>query len=233
MRRPRTFPSLIALAAFTVAATLGACAKTGTFDIAELPVDTADARITALLDHVKVLSDRPQVPGYERSCEDGYGCVFGTAWKDVDRNGCDTRNDVLARQLTDVVFKPGTRQCAVAAGDLRDPYTGKLIHFIRSDGGAVEIDHVYPLAMAWDMGADTWVEDRRIDFANDQANLLATGRAANRSKSDKGPAEWTDKVAPDRRCAYVKRFLEIALGYDLPITQADADSIRSTASKCS
>lgn len=238
--RPRGFPSFIALLAFAAAATVGACAANSTVDFERLP-QTTEPRITVMLDQVKTVSARPQTPGYDRSCSPGDGCVFGPAWSDDHNgldghNGCDTRNDVLKRQLTKVVLRTVPRGCsAVAAGDLVDPYTGATIHFIKSNGGAVEIDHVYPLALAWAMGANGWVPQRRVDFANDQANLVATAKAINRAKSDKGPAEWLadDDFPAQYHCAYAVQILTIALGYDLPITDADVDAIRSTAGSCS
>jgi hypothetical protein len=229
--KPVGRPSFVALIAFTVAAAIGACAANPTIDVQRIPQQT-DQTILAMLDHVTIENQRPQPAGYDRDCGTGNGCVFGHAWADVDGNGCDQRNDVLARQLTDVVFRPGSR-CVVVAGQLRDPYTGALITFEKAKGGAIEIDHIYPLALAWDMGANAWPTDRRIEFANDQANLAATARAVNRTKSDKGPAEWLPKVAPTLQCTYAKRFLTVALGYKLPITKPDADAIRSTATHCS
>ena len=86
--------------------------------------------------------------GYERE-------VFGQAWADVDRNGCDTRNDILRRDLTAYVLKAGTRGCLVLRGSLRRPYTGTTIAFVRGEGTSawVQIDHVVALSDAWQKGA--------------------------------------------------------------------------------
>lgn len=232
--KPRGLPSLIALTVFALGAAVVACANAHQRpDITRLPAHT-DQAVLQMLDRIPVVPDRPNPPGYDRDCGPGSGCVFGTPWTDDHRgtdghNGCDTRNDVLRRQLTDVVLRPGSNRCAVSSGTLRDPYTGALVAYGK---GTIEIDHVLPLALAWDLGADEWTPDRRIDFANDQANLLAATRAVNRSKSDKGPAEWLPHVEATRQCDYAKRFLTVALGYKLPITRADADAIRSTATNC-
>lgn len=188
-----------------------------------------DESIMQMLDHAQVVNERPNPPGYDRDCGPGDGCVFGTAWKDVDRNGCDTRNDVLGMQLTEVVFKPGTRQCKVKSGKLRDPYSGNNLLYPQEP---VEVDHVMPLAYAWDMGAVGWTVEQRTRFANDPLNLLATSRGNNRAKSDKSPAEWIGHVAPTERCGYADRFLTVALAYHLPITRADADSLRAAAARC-
>jgi hypothetical protein len=224
----RTLPNLLLLAVVAIAAGGVAWSRSAPAEPLKPPAHQ-DQSILLMLDHVQVVDDRPNPTGYDRNCEPGDGCVFGTAWKDVDRNGCDTRNDVLGKQLTDVVFKPGTRQCKVKSGKLRDPYTGNNLLFPTDP---VEIDHVFPLAYAWDMGADGWTVERRTQFANDPVNLLATSRTNNRSKSDKPPAEWIGHVAPTERCNYADHFLTAALAYQLPITRADADAIRSAARNC-
>jgi hypothetical protein len=77
---------------------------------------------------------------------------FGPAWYDVDLNSCDTRNDALARDLAQVVYR-GKSRCRVAKGTLKDPYTGKTINFVQGKtSSAVQIDHVVALADAWRTG---------------------------------------------------------------------------------
>lgn len=99
---------------------------------------------------------------------------FGTRWKDVDANGCDTRNDILARDLKQIVLRTGS-SCVVATGTLKDPYTGKTIEFVRgvSTSIAVQIDHIVALAAAWRTGARGWTPKRRLAYANDRLVLLA------------------------------------------------------------
>jgi hypothetical protein len=227
----RGFPSLLALASFATVATVVFAFSTHAHpDLQRLPTRT-DETVVLMLSKVQTIPSRPNPDGYERDCDQGKGCVFGHAWSDVDHNGCDTRNDVLAKQLSSVVFRPGTHQCVVVAGELRDPYTGALIKFEKAHASAVQIDHIFPLSLAWDMGANTWSQDRRTEFANDQANLLAVDGPANMAKGDSGPAEWMP-INATFRCEYLKKFLTVALGYGLPITRADADSIRHTATRC-
>lgn len=198
----------------------------------------ADSSITRLLDRVTTVAKRPNPAGYDRSCKKGHGCVFGPAWTDSHsgrggHDGCDTRNNVLAAQLDDETFKPRTHGCVVLTGTLDDPYTGKRIEFRKSNANAVQIDHLVPLAYAWDMGANTWTPERRIDFANDQQrNLLAVAGSANQSKGDGGPGEWLP-ANKTYRCDYVKKFLDVATYYDLTITAADKAAIRTTARTCS
>jgi hypothetical protein len=197
------------------------------------PAIPADPSLAA----VRTVDVRPDVPGYDRGCGAGEGCVFGPSWTDdhagVDgHDGCDTRNNVLQRQLHDLRFRPGTHDCVVVAGTLDDPYTGRVLTFAKAEASKVQIDHLFPLALAWDMGASTWTRERRVDFANDVAlNLLAVDGGANASKGDRGPGEWMP-IARGFRCEYVERFVRVAVAYDLAITTADADSVRHTLGTC-
>ncbi|MCW2946985.1 MAG: hypothetical protein JWR24_3702 [Actinoallomurus sp.] len=152
---------------------------------------------------------------------------FGPAWKDVDDNGCDTRDDILARDL-DKVQKRGT--CVVVAGDLHDPYTGKAIIFAKAHAFQVQIDHVFPLGLAWKMGADHWSEDKRTELANDRGNLLAVWSRPNEQKSDKGPAEWQPRK--DFQCTYAEKLIAVAHEYDLSVTRADHSELETMLRTC-
>lgn len=192
--------------------------------------------VEELLAQVRIVPSRPDPGGYDRSCRRGHACVFGPAWTDDHHgagghDGCDTRNNVLAAQLRDVAHRPGS-SCVVIRGTLDDPYTGDTINWTKTHASAVQVDHVYPLALAWDMGAVGWPAQRRVDFANDQRrNLLAVDARANESKGDQGPATWLP-INRTFRCSYVARFLEVAIAYELPITRSDAVSVRHTARGC-
>lgn len=152
---------------------------------------------------------------------------FGQRWKDTDHNGCDQRNDVLARDLVEV-RKRG--RCIVLSGLLHDPYSGKDITFDKSDAAEVQIDHLYPLALAWRMGADDWSEDRREAFANDHDNLLAVWGTPNRQKSDSGPGEW--KPQRSFQCAYAVRYVAVAAEYRLPVSRGDHDALAGFLDRC-
>jgi len=161
--------------------------------------------------------------------------AFGPAWADTDRNGCDTRNDVLRRDLTAVVTKPGTNGCVVLSGTLHDPYTGRTIAFERGSASslAVQIDHRVPLAYAWRHGAASWTPKQRELFANDQVtNLVAVDGPANEEKSDSGPAEWMPANTGDT-CSYAVSFVTVATKWHLSIATADERALARTLTTCS
>lgn len=146
--------------------------------------------------------------------------AFGPRWADVDRNGCDTRNDILQRDLDDVTFRSGTKKCVVIAGVLDDPYTGERVQFTKAKASAVQIDHVFPLAAAWRLGAADWNEMERTRFANDPINLVAVDGSANMSKGAKLPSEW---MPPNKanECWYAAQIAQVAVEYDLAVPPID------------
>lgn len=204
------------------AATPSSSSAPHTSSVESQPVSptTPSQDIAALLAGITAVKTLPNVPGYERSCGPGKGCVFGPAWKDVDRTGCDTRNRVLATQLRNPVFKPGTRNCKVVSGTLDDPYGATTLSYPGSGQRGVEIDHIFPLARAWDAGAASWPVEDRERFANDLDNLQATSGVLNAAKGDSGPDSW---LPPNTKyaCEYVQRYLRVAAKYQLLITQSD------------
>ena len=164
--------------------------------------------------------------GYERD-------LFGAGWVDTDRNGCDTRNDVLARDLTGEEVEPGTRDCVVVSGTLADPYSGRTIAFRRGQGTSddVQVDHVVALSDAWQKGAQQWDDARRTQFANDPLNLLAVDGPLNAQKGDGDAATW---LPPARaaRCAYVARQVAVKVEYGLWMTRAEHDAIATVLEDC-
>lgn len=156
---------------------------------------------------------------------------FGQAWADVDRNGCDTRNDVLKRDLTAVAYRPGTRDCVVVAGTLADPYTGQTLLFSKDHAADVQIDHVVALSDAWQKGAAQWSAETRLAFANDPLNLLAADGGANMSKSDSDAASWLPKNKAFR-CAYVARQIAVKRKYAVSITLAEHDAMDLVLQSC-
>ncbi|GLE52027.1 HNH endonuclease family protein [Mycobacterium montefiorense] len=165
--------------------------------------------------------------------------AYGDAWDDDNgapggHNGCDTRDDILDRDLVDKTFV-AIKRCpsAVATGVLHDPYTNTTIAFQRGAkvGESVQIDHIVPLAYAWDMGAFGWSDPERLRFANDPANLLAVQGQANQDKGDLPPGLW---MPPNKAfaCQYAMQFIAVLRGYRLPVDQASAGALRQAASTC-
>jgi hypothetical protein len=156
---------------------------------------------------------------------------FGSAWTDVNHNGCDTRNDVLRRDLTSIRAEPGTHGCIVLSGLLLDPYSNQAVSFQRSDAFGVQIDHVVPLADAWDTGALAWKPRRRLRFANDPLNLLAVIGSENLSKGDSDAASWLPSYKP-YRCTYVSRQILVKARYHLWVTPAESRAMQRVMSNC-
>lgn len=158
---------------------------------------------------------------------------FGAAWADVDHNGCDTRNDILNRDLTDKTYKANTHDCVVASGVLQDPYTGTRIDFVRGQdtSTAVQIDHVVALSDAWQKGAQQLTEDERRNLANDPYNLLAVDGPSNQRKSDGDAATWLP-ANTGFRCEYVARQIGVKQKYRLWVTQAEHDAMANVLATC-
>jgi hypothetical protein len=190
----------------------------------ETPIDGDTGLVTAA-DQLASLPITPRAPrdGYSRD-------EFGQAWLDVDRNGCDTRNDILARDLDDIVVDA---RCRVLSGVLREPFTGDIVFFERGEqtSALVQIDHVVALSNAWQTGAQDIGEQRRIEFANDPLNLIAVSGRLNQQKGDSDAASW---LPPDRNywCEYVARQVGVKAHYSLSVTQAEHDQMARVLRSC-
>ena len=197
----------------------------------DVPAGTLDpAAATTALAALPV-AGKTSLDGYDRGCGEGEGCVFGPAWADVDRNGCDQRNDVLHRDLTAVQVREGTHDCVVVGGVLDDPYTGQTVTFVKADAAEVPIDHVVPLAAAWVQGAAGWPAEQRQAFANDLANLMATTRAANSAKGDSTAEEWVPDD-PSYGCSYASVIVTVKSRYALAVTPAESTALQSLLATC-
>lgn len=173
------------------------------------------------------------IPVKGRAAKDNYDRnEFGQAWLDVDRNGCDTRNDVLRRDLTAVEFTTGSK-CRIASGQLREPYVGQDIHFRRGSesSAAVQIDHVVALGDAWQKGAQQLTAKQRQSLANDPLNLIAVDGPANVKKSAGDAATWLP-ANKGFRCHYVARQISVKAAYRLWVTQAEKDAMKRVLDSC-
>jgi hypothetical protein len=191
----------------------------------QAPLEASTKTAAAVLEKLAVKGRAPKT-GFDRS-------QFGPAWSDVDRNGCDTRNDILYRDLTSKVFKSGTRECVVLSGILLDPYSGEKISFVRGVGSSmdVQIDHVVALSNAWQTGAFKLSYDKRLALANDPMNLLAVKGRLNSQKSDGDAATWLPP-RKDIRCAYVAQQIVVKAKYGLWVTPPEKAAMVALLAKC-
>ncbi|GGX92243.1 HNH endonuclease family protein [Streptomyces fructofermentans] len=211
----------VAGAAVLVLAATGCTVETPGSAGPEEPVGKGGAALTAL-DSLTVKGRAPRT-GFDRD-------RFGTPWADTDSNGCDTRDDILKRDLKDVRFSDG--ECRVSAGKLDpDPYTDKDVTFERGGRSEVDIDHLVALSDAWQKGAQKWDASKRIALANDPLNLLAVDAGPNRSKGDGDTATW---LPPHKayRCTYVARQVAVKKKYGLWVTAAERDAMKRVLSGC-
>ena len=139
-------------------------------------------------------------------------------WTDDDGDCLNTRHELLQDLSTGPVTM-SENGCRVLRGRWNDPYSGNVLF----DSSKMDIDHLVPLAWAWEHGAYTWTDAEREKFANDPINLFAVTASLNRSKGAKGPSDW---LPPNQgfHCQYVTRYLRVMLKYDF--NEPARDSIR-------
>ncbi|WP_248616707.1 GmrSD restriction endonuclease domain-containing protein [Paraoerskovia marina] len=185
----------------------------------------ADAKTDTALAAVADLTVKGRAP------QTGYDRDLFNHWTDPDDNGCDTRNDILRRDLTGITVD--SDDCTVLTGTLLDPYTDTTIDFTRGVGTSndVQIDHVVALSDAWQKGAQQMTDAQREAFANDPLNLLAVDGPTNASKGAGDAATW---LPPNKafRCEYVALQVAVKLEYELWVTEAEKDAIARVLSAC-
>lgn len=167
-----------------------------------------------------------EAPPYSRS-------QFGDGWGDLDGDGCNTRNEILARDLEGVHYRSGTNDCVVETGILADPYTGQTIQFQRGEKTSqmVQIDHVVALADAWNAGAWAWDAKDRLQFSNDPLNLLAVDGDANQQKGAATFDLWVPSNK-EERCKYATRQVAVKYKWNLTVSRAEHDALAKTLENC-
>lgn len=165
-------------------------------------------------------------PKYERS-------MFGEGWADLDGDNCNTRNEILSRDLSRPTYREGTNDCVVQTGTLAEPYTGSVVEFVRGQGTSelVQIDHVVALADAWRAGAWQWDPQTRLEFANDPLNLLAVDGASNYEKGALTADQWLPPNE-DFQCDYVARQVAVKAKWGLSVTRDEADVLWDVLREC-
>ncbi|OLT32968.1 hypothetical protein BJF84_24440 [Rhodococcus sp. CUA-806] len=174
--------------------------------------------VASLLDAVPIAADPTSTEEWPDQAP-----WFGTGRWATSERGCDVESTALAAALDDVTFVPGSADCIVAQGSLRDPYTGSTVEYDSASGiRSVSVDHIYPLRAAWALGASTWAPEQQSRFANDvQRNLICADTRAVGDRANRGLGEW-HPPSQDFACAFAARYLRVAQAYELPITRGDA-----------
>jgi hypothetical protein len=222
-RKPRTSIALLLVTGLVGGGVLGGCGSSSGVDVPQLLKHAEPGSALAGLATLEVKGRAPKT-GYART-------KFGAAWADVDHNGCDTRNDILRRDLTATRFRASTGGCVIIAGVLADPYTGRSINWSKAAAAKVQIDHVVALSDAWQTGAQQLPETTRRALANDPLNLLAVDGPANQEKGDGDAATW---LPPRKafRCAYVSRQVAVKARYHLWVTAAEREAMARVLHSC-
>ena len=209
----------IRIAAVVAALVIGAIPNPAT------GVEQEPGMATAVLETLAVKGRAPKT-GYTRA-------QFGPAWADVDRNGCDTRNDILKRDLTSITYRAKTRNCVVESGTLIDRYSGETINFVKGNISSMEvqIDHVVALSNAWQTGAFKLTADQRKALSNDPLNLFAVKGRLNSQKGDGDAATWLPPLK-SFRCSYVAQQIAVKAKYSLWVTAPEKAAMVSILAKC-
>lgn len=199
--------------------------------VSDLKLDELKDRASEYIPELDKLPVKGKAPktGYSRE-------QFGDAWTDKASgvlyagNGCDTRNDILARDLVNVV-KDG--KCKVMSGTLqRDPYTGQTINWKRGPESArIQIEHIVALGNAWVTGAQQLTPAQRMALANDPRNLIAVDGPTNGSKGDKDASGWLPPYKASR-CSYVAAQVNVKKIYHLWVTSAEKEAMTRILKSC-
>jgi hypothetical protein len=176
------------------------------------------------LEALRLLPVKGRAPktGYQRS-------QFGDGWAKTIL-GCDTRNEILRRDLVNTTINTS---CQVVSGTLIDPYSATTIEFKRgaSSSQAVQVDHIVPLSDAWQKGAQQLSYEERVQLANDPLELIAVSGSHNQQKSDGDAATW---LPPNKafRCQYISRQIAVKKKYSLWVTQPEKDAMIRVLNLC-
>ena len=176
------------------------------------------ANVDAAVNSLKVAPD----------VREGYSRAKFRHWSDLDKNGCNTRNDVI---IQEALVKPKVdKGCKIVkdTGKWYSAYEGATV----TNFSGLDVDHMVPLAEAWDSGAKEWDIARREVYANDMGDpisLIAVTASTNRSKSDQDPAEW---LPAKDVCVYIKNWVQVKVRWSLTVDENELKVIRETNAKC-
>ena len=173
---------------------------------------------TSAAEKITLVITADQIGGYSRN-------LF-KHWIDTDKDGCNTRYEVL---IAEAIVKPKVGAgCYLTGGKWRSPYDGKV--FTNPTG--LDIDHMVPLAEAWRSGAWAWNAAQRMDFANDledSRSLLAVTASLNRSKGDRDVATWLPLKA---QCNYISNWIAVKWRFDLTVDPVEGEFLQNKITTC-
>ncbi len=158
----------------------------------------------------------------------GYSRDLFPHWIDADGDGCSTRNEVLIEEADDPVTISGT--CTITSGRWFSYYD----RVSWTDPADVDIDHMVPLAEAWDSGARSWTTSTRQAFANDLGDyrtLVGVTDDVNQAKGDQDPSTWKPKVT-STWCEYAEDWIEVKSHWRLSVTTAEKSALTDMLEKC-
>jgi hypothetical protein len=173
-----------------------------------------------------------------RTATDYRRAAFGDAWTDTDGNGCNQRDDVLLRDVVasapHTVGRQGSCDHDVLSGTWVDPYSGASITLTDakepSQAESVQVDHIVALSVAWRYGARNWTAERRLQFANDLRELVASGGGSNQAKGGADAAQW-QPISP-AQCGYAVRYITVKAAYALPTDRAEKQALTRMLATC-
>jgi hypothetical protein len=184
--------------------------------ISTLLLSTGQTSVSASTHELVVAEDK--LSGYKRS-------AF-KHWIDADRNGCNTRAEVL---IEEAIVKPKIGpKCKLTGGKWLSAYDGLTV----GAASQLDVDHMVPLAEAWRSGAWKWSSIERQKYANDLENseaLIAVTLSTNRSKGDKDPALW---MPVKDHCIYIQNWISIKVKYSLTIDIKESEKLNSYILSC-
>jgi len=149
-------------------------------------------------------------------------------WTDADRDGCNTRREVLQLESLDPVSIAG--RCTITAGVWVSPFDGRT----SASATTLDIDHMVPLKEAWVSGAYAWSFTTLRSYANDlgyEHSLIAVTAAANRSKSDQDPASWLPSDA-SFICQYLGRWIGVKYRWNLSVDEGERQVLVNGITEC-
>ena len=188
-------------------------------DLALRPPTSASAVID-MLDSLIIATER----------RDGYERELFRHWVDEDGDGCDTRREVLIDEA--VVGPTIGERCALSDGQWVSRYDGQPAE---ADGRSFDVDHLVPLAEAWDSGAHAWPSERREQYANDlgyENSLIAVSAASNRSKGAQDPTTWLP-TETGQHCWYAAAWVHVKTRWALAVDQDESSALRRILTDCS